>query len=383
MTALAKFYIFSSAHIAGHFTGTITNDFASEFDPFSPQFGEKFGPPNLPVAMRDFTGNEVARVYSDQWGIYNGLYFSTYGVNPPNPTGYVPQMSIACMNDPGPIPEVINGVATGRMITDPAYSPAYSDFCYETPFMPGFTAYMDTPVIPTQAFADGYNLPDSEYPDLTPAISSVTGDAIPGGGAGPWVSATGAGHTLTIRCLGYDNTANPCSKVVPNPAYSGPGATTAPFNQKTITRHSGFGSGGTVTIGGVTATCSKWTNQELVCAVPSISANLNTTTGAGSTCYNGTSNTIPAGQTPPQRGPNGVVIGGTQLTNYRCGQLVITTTTGKRSIDAVTVTVAGKSPSYVNGENAAGNALQLAINAAAPGDLVIVGPGTYRENVLM
>ena len=25
-----------------HFTGTITNDFASEFDPFSPQFGEKF-----------------------------------------------------------------------------------------------------------------------------------------------------------------------------------------------------------------------------------------------------------------------------------------------------------------------------------------------------
>ena len=102
-SALAKFYVFSSTHIAGHFTGTITNDFASEFDPFSPQFGEKFGPPNLPVGMRDFNGNEVARVYADQWGIYNGLYFSSYGVNPPNPTGYVPQMAIACMNDPGPI----------------------------------------------------------------------------------------------------------------------------------------------------------------------------------------------------------------------------------------------------------------------------------------
>ena len=74
---LAKFFIFSSTHIAGHFTGTITNDFAAEFDPFSPQFGEKFGPPNLPVAMRDFAGNEVARVYSDQWGIYNGLFFSS------------------------------------------------------------------------------------------------------------------------------------------------------------------------------------------------------------------------------------------------------------------------------------------------------------------
>ena len=44
MTALAKFYVFSSTHVAGHFTGTITNDFASEFDPFSPQFGEKFAP---------------------------------------------------------------------------------------------------------------------------------------------------------------------------------------------------------------------------------------------------------------------------------------------------------------------------------------------------
>src|SRR5467141_1011406 len=391
--ALAKFYVFSSTHVAGHFTGTMTNDFASEFDPFSPQFGEKFSPPHLPVGVRDFAGKEIARVYADQWGIFNGLNFSTYGVNPPNPTGYVPQMMIACMNDPGPIARTdalgryvdASGipVATAdlaQQITDPAYSPAYSNFCYETPFMPGQTQYMDTPVIPTQAFADGYNLPDSEYPDLTPAISSVTGTAS-GGGAGPWVSA--AGNTLTIRCLGFDNTTDPCTKVVPNPGFSGPGATTAPFNQKTITRHYGFGSGGTVTIAGVTATCSSWTSSQLQCTMPTIPATLNTTTGVGSTCYNGTSSTIPAGQTPPQRGPTGVVIGGTQLTNYRCGQLVITTTTGKRSIDAVTVTVAGKSPSYVNGENAAGNALQLAINAASPGDLVIVGPGTYRENVLM
>ena len=391
--ALAKFYVFSSTHVAGHFTGTMTNDFASEFDPFSPQFGEKFSPPNLPVGVRDFAGKEIARVYADQWGIFNGLNFSTYGVNPPNPTGYVPQMMIACMNDPGPIArtDLVTGryvnaagafVATAdlaQQITDPAYSPAYSNFCYETPFMPGQTQYMDTPVIPTQAFADGYNLPDSEYPDLTPAVSTVTGTAS-GGGAGPWVSA--AGQALTIRCLGYDTTANPCTKVVPNPAFSGPGATTAPFNQKTITRHYGFGSGGTVTIGGVTATCSTWSNSQLQCTVPTIPATLNTTTGVGSTCYNGTSATIPAGQTPPQRGANGAVLA-TGLANYRCGQLVITTASGKRSIDAITVTVAGKPPSYLNGENAAGNALQLAIDAAAPGDLIIVGPGTYRENVLM
>ena len=192
-SVLAKFYVFSSAHIAGHFTGTITNDFASEFDPFSPQFGEKFGPPNLPVALRDFNGDEVARVYSDQWGIYNGLYFSTWSVNPPNPTGYAPQMSIACMNDPGPILDP----SSGKMVTDPAYNPAYSNFCYEQPFMPGFTTYMDTPVIPTQAFADNYNLPDAEYPDNTPAIASVKGDSI-----GPWVASAGGGNTVSGITLG-------------------------------------------------------------------------------------------------------------------------------------------------------------------------------------
>ncbi len=149
MGVSARFYIFTKNHVAGHFVGLMTNDMASEFDPFSPQFGEKFGVPNLPVQMRDFVGNPVTRVVGDQWGAYNGLYFSSWEVNPPNPTGYAPQMSIACMNDPGPILDTDSSSPThNQMITDPAYNPAYSNFCYETPFMPGFTSYMDTPVTP-------------------------------------------------------------------------------------------------------------------------------------------------------------------------------------------------------------------------------------------
>ena len=115
---LAKFYLFTSTHAAAHFTGVITDDFTSEFDPFSPQFGEKFAPPNLPISIKDWTGNEVSRIYTDQWGAYNGLTYSTWEVNPPNPTGYSPQMMVTCMNDPG----------TGTS-PDPLFNPGYSQFC--------------------------------------------------------------------------------------------------------------------------------------------------------------------------------------------------------------------------------------------------------------
>jgi hypothetical protein len=355
-SVLAKFYVFTSTHVAGHYTGIITNDFASEFDPFSPQFGEKFAVPNLPVSFKDFAGNEMSRVYSDQWGAFNGMTYSSWGVNPPNPTGYVPQVMIACMNDPGPIPDPAN---PGKMITDPMYNAAYAHFCYEWPFMPGQTGYMDTPVIPTMAFAAGYNLPDCEYPDTTPAIASVIGNdtvnAVPGSsGKGPWVSGSGAGHTLTITALG--------DKQVLNHAYSGPQASTNPFNQKLVTRHYGFGStpgtaalvgsdGVSYPLAGVT-----WSDMTITGTVPNVPS-------SASAC------------TLPQRGVS--------ATNYRCAQLVITAANGKQSIDTVTVTIDGKAPTYVAGPNGTDTAIQTAIDNAAPGDLILVGPGTYNELLLM
>ncbi len=55
------------------------------------------------VDPKDFNGVEISRVYSDQWGTYNGLTPSTWQVNVPNPAGYSPNMLVTCMNDPGPI----------------------------------------------------------------------------------------------------------------------------------------------------------------------------------------------------------------------------------------------------------------------------------------
>jgi hypothetical protein len=336
--AIAKFYVYTSTHIAAKYTGVITDDFTSEFDPFSPQFGEKFSPPNMPVSFKDWTGAETSRVYSDQWGAFNGVTYSSWEVNPPNPTGYSPTMMVTCMNDPGKGPT-----------PDALFNPAYSQFCYELPFMPGYTTYMDTPVVPTSAFAGaGYNNPDCDYPANTPAISEVDGDAVGGDNYGPWVSATG--HTLTIKALG-DHT-------VFNYGYSGPQASTAPFNQKTVTRHYGFGgTKGTVTIGGVTvpAASVSWGDMLITLPVPTGLPNCAIQQRAQ---YGGPSN-------PSQYA--------------KCGELVITAANGQQSIDTVTVTVGGKAPTHV----LPAGTIQAAIDLAAPGDLLIVDPATHNEMIIM
>jgi hypothetical protein len=321
-SAQAEFFVYTDTHAAAHFTGVITDDFTSEFDPFSPQFGEKFSPPNLPVSIKDWTGAEINRVYADQWGSYDGMTYSTWEVNPPNPTGYAPTMMVTCMNDPG----------TGAT-PDKLFNPEYSNFCYEIPFMPGATQYMDTPVTPTSAFAGaGYNNPDCAYPDATPAIKEVDGDGI-----GPWVSKTGV-RQITITALG--------DQLVPNNGYSGPQTTTTPFNQQTVLRHYNFGSTpGTVTVGGVALTNVAWSPTSITGTVPL---------------------TVPACAVQQQ-----TIYGGPAASDPAlCGQLVITAANGQQSIDAITVTVGGKAPTHV----AAAATIQAAVDAANPGDMIIIDP---------
>ncbi len=334
MSALAKFYVFSSTHVAAHYTGIITDDFTAEFDPFSPTFGEKFSPPDMPVSVKDWAGNEIGRVYADQWGTYNGLTYSSWTVNPPDPSGFLPTMMVMCMNDAG-----------SGTTPDPLFQPQYSQFCYEIPFMPGQTQYMDTPVVAVSAFAgSGYNNPDCAYPDATPAIREVDGD-----GVGPWVSASG--HTLTIYGLG--------DQQVNNYGYAGPSATTTPFNRKKVTRHFGFGAApGTVTIGGVSATVTGWSDTQITVTVP---------------------NNVPACAIQQQQQYGGPTGNGNA---ERCGELVITAANGKKSVDSVTVTV-GSNQSKPPTRLAAGQTIQSAIDAAFPGDLIIVPPGVYNEIVIM
>jgi len=160
---------------------------------------------------------------------------------------------------------------------------------------------------------------------------------------GPYVSA--AGHTLTINALGNQD--------VGNYGYSGPNKTSAPFNAKTVTRHYVFGptqGAGSVKIGGVTATVTSWSDTQIKVTVPS---------------------TVPtcAIQQQTQYGGSSAL----------CGELVITANNGKQSVDAVTVTVGGKAPNTW----VAGQTIQSAIDAADPGDLIMVPPGAYHELLVM
>ena len=384
MSANTEFFMYTETHVAGHFTGMMTNDMASEFDPFSPQFGEKFGATDLPVNMRDFTGTEMSRVYGDQWGVYNGIYMSTWEVNPPNPTGYAPQMSVACMNDPGPILDLNPSSPTYlTQIVDPAYNPAYSNFCYEQMFMPGMTNYMDTPVTPVMAFADHYNLPDAEFPNGTPMVKradflanglTAVGATNPGGN-GPWTPA--AGTTLTISAVG--------DMPVQNPNYTGPSGLGAPYNTKSIIRHYGFGTQCTaisascpaissVSIGGVNApiTGTGWTDSTITVTVPSTVPScplLQSTSTPGK------------GRTPAKK----------TTIAQQCGELVITAGNGKQSITGITVTIGGKVPTLVTSASPTSasfgevypNPVQTALDNASPGDLLILDAGSYRENLIM
>jgi hypothetical protein len=317
----ADFFIYTEAHIASHFTGLILNDAASEINAASPDFGEKFAVPFVPISIKDFKGIEISRLHADQWGTFNGLTPSSWQVNVPNPAGYSPNMLITCMNDPGPISD-----GKGGLMTDPAYNPMFSNFCYTNPFMPGLTDYLDTPVLPVAAFASGYNPVDCAYPDATPAIKRVDGS-----GFGPYLPA--AGGTLTITALGTVS--------VRNPAYAGPSAMNTPYNQPTITRTYNFGTrapGASVRLGGVnvTAAVTSWTPDSITLNLPA---------------------------------------------NMKGGQLVVTASNGKSTVDAVTVTIEDRAPIRV--QASANQSIQAAIESANPGDLILVDAGTYNELVIM
>jgi hypothetical protein len=235
--AAVDFFVFTEVPRAGRIWGVVLNDVLLEFDPNSPNKGTNLGASWMPVAIRDWRGHELARVYTDEWGKYNALVPSTFTVNLPSPTGVSPNMLTASINDPGPIPDPLH---PGQYITDPWYNPGYGQIRTTWDFLPGKTTRLDTPVLPIAAFTANPTPLDCNFPDGTPIIYSVSGPA-----GGPAVPAKGG--QITILSVG--------SQTVPNPDYD----PTDPSSTPTITRDYGFGSSpGTVTLDGVSLQNVTW-----------------------------------------------------------------------------------------------------------------------------
>ena len=320
----ADFFLFTETPVAGHIYGFILDDTQNEFDPTSPTFGEKYAPPWLPASIRDWTGREISRVYSDQYGVYNALVPSTYTANLPEPSGMSPNMLTVCLNDPAiPVPG-----KPGQYTLDPRFNRQYSQYCYTFQYMPGATTYLDTPVLPVAAFAgpDQYPL-DCEFVDGTPKIYTASVTAT---GGGPYVTA--AGQEIQIVSEGPE-------AWVPNPAYDGIDG----VEPKLVPRDYGFGAiAGEVTIGGVALAVQQgnW-SQDLIVA------------------------TVPAG--------------------VSTGELVVTRgDNGLSSVVGVTVTVRAATDNYNVLRVPAGGSIQATIdNLAQPNDLVLVPPGNYEEMVIL
>ncbi|MEX1312395.1 MAG: choice-of-anchor Q domain-containing protein, partial [Candidatus Sulfomarinibacteraceae bacterium] len=321
--AAADFFLFTQVPISAHAVGFILDDTANEFDPNSPQFGEKYAPPFLPVSIRDWTGREIGRTYSDEYGRYNFVGPSTWTNALPQPSGMSPNMLTTCMN----AKLLPDGTA------DPMHNPQYSQFCYTFQYMPGSTVYLDTPVVPVAAFTGADQFPlDCEYGDGTPRVASVTNTA----NQGPWVAS--AGQQITITSQSNMN-------LIPNPEYQGVGGATP----KLTDRDYSFGCTTALpsaTIGGVAMT-------GLSC----------TTDAQGRDVLTGT-----------------VQGGGGQLVVTRADN-------GISSINAVTVQVGLRQRSNVITVPGSFATIQDAIDGAGTNDLILVAPkadgSSYQEMVIM
>jgi len=352
--AAADFFLFTQSPIASRAVGFMLNDLANEFDPNAPTFGEKFAPSWLPVSFRDWSGREIARVYSDEFGKYNALLPSTFTMNLPLPSGAMANMITACMNDAGPIPHPDD---PDQFITDPNFNRQFTQFCYTLQFMPGTTTYLDTPVLPIAAFAGGGSFPaDCEAEFGIPKISRVDGPTgLPGQNGGPYAefeNPDGSIQSIVIKSA--------LSVPVPNPAFGAPG------EPKSVSRDYGFGNNvGVVTVTGrengevflvPTANITSWTNASITFRVPAdlegITGQLNITRRnndgtIGKSTENGLTLTI---------GKSGDAAGGN-------GPIYVSRTDGMADYDSI----------------------QGAIDATSTpeGALILIEPGVYTELVIM
>lgn len=157
--AASDFHLFTEVPIPGRIKGLVTDNVNLEIKKILAWFGDKPGVPRIPVAVRDFKGKEIARVYTDDEGMFDVLLPSTHRVNVPTPSGVSPSMFILSANDPGTVSN-----------PDPYFNPAYNTLVISLDTWPGKMTLADMALTPLNGFLATQNVdcgPDSSVPQVT------------------------------------------------------------------------------------------------------------------------------------------------------------------------------------------------------------------------
>jgi len=203
---------------------------------------------------------------------------------------------------------------------DPYYDPTYAVSPWTFNYTPGLTTYVDTPIVPIRAFAASGTGFSTAPANGTPVIRALDG---PGTGVAPLVctDTDPLPVSITITSLG-------------------PTVVIDPVTGTNVTRDYGFGVlEGSVTLNGAALAIVSWDNGTIVATVP----------GGAAT-----------------------------------GTIMVTRGDGNLTSEVgVTLTITNCAATTVRNVPSAYPTIQQAINAASAGDLILVAPGTYHENVIM
>ena len=389
-SSVVDFRMFTQVPKAVKIWGWVSDDLHLESNPNSPNASSNFAPSWVPVSVLDWTGNEVGRFYTDQWGKFSGMVPSTYTIFTPNPLGMSAGVFTIFQNDIGPVDSRTIPTTGKRMLApkkcdastplkycviDPWYNPGLGrEVIRENwDFYAGKTTFIDTIVIPTTGFVANRIPLNCDYADKTPIIYSVDGPLL---GGGPVIrSNTGGSPTVTIKATNPTGAGGIKAGFieVPNPDYN-PSLPVSAANPIYVIRDHGFGSArGTVAIGPYPLDITTWSQAIITAKLPTDPKTGLTTVPVGDyqLVVNRTDTLSPGG------GPISSVVG---ITFHVVGPNDYVAWVKAPPADPKT----GIPTCNPSADATFCMRIQPAIDLApATGGLIIVGPGNYMENPIM
>jgi hypothetical protein len=208
------FNLYTDVPIPGRHWFIIIDDLNFSTNPQSTTLGEKAGMPFVPIGIYDYTDRLITTIESDYNGLADVLLPSTNRINCPTPSGVCANLYRYVGNDPG---------VPGRLNLN--YNPTYRTIAAEFEVLPGL-------LVPA---------------DLAPTQVGVT------------VQLPGSQTTSPVMCMLGDD--QPKLYAVNDPVITS-------TQRNLVIEGAGFGTAGTLTLGGATLTPTSWSDSHIAVTVP-------------------------------------------------------------------------------------------------------------------